>query len=176
MDKFKEFFSEDFLENKENNALHYLNKIFELENKTCAHFDLPEPQFIDVTKNEYDTKQNEINYSKQMFDSMCPKLNKDQKYIFDLLISENSKMFFIDGPGGSGKTFLYRTLIYYFVSIGKKIISMAWTGIASILLPKGMTSHRTFRLPLDLESIDVAFLEKKSEKQKLKNVDVIKRV
>ena len=34
---------------------------------------------------------------------------------------------------------------------------MAWTGIASILLPKGMTSHRTFRLPLDLSNIESAF-------------------
>ena len=42
---------------------------------------------------------------------------------------------------------------------------MAWTGIASILLPKGMTSHRTFRLPLDLNSIESAVLKFESEKK-----------
>ena len=54
-------------------------------------------------------------------------------------------MNFLDGPGGSGKTFLYKTLIHSFIKIKKKL-SMAWTGIASISLPKGMTNHRTFRL------------------------------
>ena len=33
---------------------------------------------------------------------------------------------------------------------------MAWTGIASILLSKEMTSHRTFRLPLDLNDIEIS--------------------
>ena len=42
---------------------------------------------------------------------------------------------------------------------------MAWTGIASILLPKGITSHRTFRLPLDLSTINTAFLNLESDKK-----------
>lgn len=50
---------------------------------------------------------------------------------------------------------------------------MAWTGIASILLPKGMTSHRTFRLPLDLTIIESAFLKLDSDKKKLREADVI---
>ena len=45
---------------------------------------------------------------------------------------------------------------------------MAWTGIASILLPKGMTSHRTFRLLLDLNNIETAFLKFESDKKKIK--------
>ena len=50
---------------------------------------------------------------------------------------------------------------------------MAWTGIASILLPKRMTSHKTFKLPLDLENIESAFLKLESEKKKLREVDAI---
>ena len=79
----------------------------------------------------------------------------------------------MDGLGGSGKTFLYKTLIYYFLSIGKRILSMAWAGIASILLPKGMTSHRTFRLPLDWSYIESAFLKFESDKKELREVDLI---
>ena len=59
-------------------------------------------------------------------------------------------MIFIDGSGGTGKTFLYKTLIHYYLGEGQKVVSITWTGIASILLPEGMTSHRTFKLPLDL--------------------------
>ena len=50
---------------------------------------------------------------------------------------------------------------------------MAWRGIASILLPKGMTSHRTFWLPLDLSNIESAFLKLDSDKRRLRETDVI---
>ena len=71
------------------------------------------------------------------FSDSFNKLTNDQKNIFDTLTNENSlkKLYFLDRAGGCGKTFLYKTLIYYFISIGKNIVSMAWTGIASILLP-----------------------------------------
>ena len=42
---------------------------------------------------------------------------------------------FIDGPGGTGNTFLYKALIHHYLGIGKKVLPMTWTGIASILLP-----------------------------------------
>ena len=41
---------------------------------------------------------------------------------------------------------------------------MAYTEIASISLPKGMTSHRTFRLPLDLNDKELSKLEIKKKK------------
>ena len=40
--------------------------------------------------------------------------------------------------------------------------------IASVLLPRGMTSHRTFKLPLDLNNIENAFLKLESDKKKIK--------
>ena len=115
---------------------------------------------------------NIIDY-KKLFDCMYSDLNEDQKSIFIELINNNHKMYFIDGPGGFGKTFLYKTLIYYILSIEKKVLSMAWTGIASVLLPRGMTSHRTFKLPLDLNNIENAFLKLESDKKKLRESDFI---
>ena len=56
----------------------------------------------------------------------------------------NKEIYFIDGHGSLGRTFLFKTLIYYFTSINKiltKFTSINLTNIASILLPKGMTSH-----------------------------------
>ena len=50
----------------------------------------------------------------------------------------------MNGPGGSTKGFLCKALRYYFISIDKNVLSMAWAGIVSILLPKEMTSHLTF--------------------------------
>ena len=45
---------------------------------------------------------------------------------------------------------------------------MAWTGIASILLPKGMTSHKTFNLPLDLNNTQNVFFKNEKDKIKLR--------
>ena len=82
-------------------------------------------------------------------------------------------MFYIDGTGGSGKTFLYKTLIHYYIANGNTVLSMAWTGIASILLPWGVTSHKAFKLPLDLSNTEVSFIKSKEDKNYLKSCDLI---
>ena len=169
-ENFKTYFSEDFHENKDNLALNHINNLLLLEDVSCKDFGLPEPEPI-INDIKYDNNITSI--SKEMFENMFTKLNEDQKFIFNELVNNMNKINFIDGPGGSGKTFLYKTLIYYFLSKGKNIISMAWTGIASILLPKGMTTHRTFRLPLDLSSIENSFLKLESDKKKLRETKVI---
>ena len=58
--------------------------------------------------------------------------------------------FFIDGPGGSGKTFVYQTLYYILKGHDKKVCTMAFTGIAATLLPEGKTVHKVFKLPVPL--------------------------
>jgi len=50
---------------------------------------------------------------------------------------------------------------------------MTWTGIASILLPRGMTSHRTFKLPLNLNDVETSFFKLESDKKKLRETDLI---
>ena len=50
---------------------------------------------------------------------------------------------------------------------------MAWTGIASLLLPQGRTSHRTFRLPLNLSEVEISTLNLETDKTKLREADVI---
>lgn len=84
-------------------------------------------------------------------------LNNEQKQIIiDILDALNTapkkdcKAFYIDGPGGSGKTFMYITLWYLLHALNKKVITMAFTGIAATLLPNGRTVHKTFGLPVPL--------------------------
>ena len=169
--KFNKYFTEDFNNNKDNRALQHINEILKNEEMSCKDFGLPEPDEILDINNE-NNEENTL-FCKQMFNNFFKQLNEDQKIIFTHILNNEHKIFFIDGPGGSGKTFLYKTLIYYFLSVEKKVLSMAWTGIASILLPKGMTSHKTFRLPLDLNNIESAFLKFESDKKKFREVTAI---
>ncbi|XP_074318422.1 uncharacterized protein LOC141655232 [Silene latifolia] len=59
--------------------------------------------------------------------------------------------FFIDGPGGTGKTFLYGALYAKVRSMGKICLPTATSGIAASNLPTGRTVHSRFKIPLDTD-------------------------
>ncbi|KAK8807140.1 hypothetical protein WA158_003899 [Blastocystis sp. Blastoise] len=98
-------------------------------------------------------------------------LNREQKEIFDrIMVSvnntqpHNNNMFFIDGPGGTGKTFLYNTLIKMIRTREKPVSAVAFTGIAATLLSGGSTSHSVFGLPLDLNEMSISHITRSSAK------------
>ncbi|XP_050207483.1 uncharacterized protein LOC126656902 [Mercurialis annua] len=65
--------------------------------------------------------------------------------------SGDGRLFFIYGHGGTGKTYLYKTIIYKFRSEGKIVLVVASSGIASLLLPGGRTAHSRFKIPINLD-------------------------
>ncbi|KAL5704116.1 hypothetical protein ACHQM5_022589 [Ranunculus cassubicifolius] len=64
------------------------------------------------------------------------------------LIMEVVGFFFINGAAGTGKTFLYNTIATQHRSEGKIVVMVASSGIASLLLNGGRTTHSTFKIPL----------------------------
>ena len=60
------------------------------------------------------------------------------------------KCYFIDGPGGTGKTYLYQSLIASVQSQGKSIVIVASTGIEATLL-NGITTHKAIEIPSVLD-------------------------
>jgi len=79
-------------------------------------------------------------------------LNSTQRSIYEQVLSSTNGVFFLDGPGGSGKTYLLTTIIEKFKSLGKKVIVVASSGIASLCLPHGSTAHSAFKIPLNATS------------------------
>lgn len=61
-------------------------------------------------------------------------------------------MFFLDGPGGTGKSFVLEQILADVRSNGNVALAVASSGIAAVLLTGGRTVHSRFRLPLQLES------------------------
>jgi len=61
------------------------------------------------------------------------------------------RQFFLDGPGGTGKTFVYRTLMSILRAQGADPIAVAPTGIAAALLPGGRTAHSMFAFRIDID-------------------------
>ncbi|CAG5059903.1 unnamed protein product [Parnassius apollo] len=83
------------------------------------------------------------------------------------------KCFFIDGPGGTGKTFIYKTLYYMLTGKRYRVKCMAFTGIASILLPNGRTFHKTFGLKVPLTPDSVSSIVPNSSKARhLAEIDI----
>lgn len=90
--------------------------------------------------------------------SRVNQLNDNQAAIYQEIVralaSDNNnyrpQLFFIDGPGGTGKTFLYNVLIDHVFAEGHQATPVAASGIAALLLTGGRTAHSTFGLPLDM--------------------------
>lgn len=57
-------------------------------------------------------------------------------------------MFFLNGPGGTGKTFVYNTVVHKVRSEGWIALCVASSGVASLLLHGGPTSHSMYYLPV----------------------------
>ena len=65
------------------------------------------------------------------------------------------KLIFVNGPGGSGKSYLHNTIITFLHKINVNVLPVAWTGIAANLLQYGRTVHTAFKLPLNINECTV---------------------
>lgn len=88
-------------------------------------------------------------------DKRYAQLNVDQKHCFDEIVTAvtnnpQNAHFFLQGAGGTGKTFLCQALCNYYRAQGKIVLCVASSGIAAKLLPEGRTSHSQFQIPLVL--------------------------
>jgi hypothetical protein len=109
------------------------------------------------------------------------KFNAGQFAAFSAIIdalcdeSDHDKLFFVDGPGGTGKTFLFNTLIDHVQgSLGKEVIVVASTGIAALILHGGNTAHTTFKIPLKIKANSTCDIPLRSRlSEKIKRADII---
>ncbi|VDO46348.1 unnamed protein product [Haemonchus placei] len=104
-------------------------------------------------------------------------LNVHQKAAADSISSTiddgNHQHFFIDGPGGSGKTLLYTALYHTLLGMRKNVICVAWTEIAANLLPNGRTASSAFKLNIHDNNRTCTMKRQLAEANILRNVSVI---
>ena len=65
--------------------------------------------------------------------------------------SDHGGLFFVDGPGGIGKTYLYRALLVTTRSYNKIVVATTTSGVAASIMPGGKTAHSHFKIPLTLD-------------------------
>ena len=96
-----------------------------------------------------------------------PRLNEDQRSAYERVLdsvrSSHGRMFFLNGPGGTGKTFVYNTLCHQLRSEGAIILCVASSGIVALLLKGGHTAHSMFKIPVeDIHSESMCAVTKES--------------
>uniref|UniRef100_A0A8C5PIX9 ATP-dependent DNA helicase n=1 Tax=Leptobrachium leishanense TaxID=445787 RepID=A0A8C5PIX9_9ANUR len=136
-----------------NSALLDIQEILIVNGKKCQDFGIPTPTDYStvLTTDIYDAvHQSHIGVQMQAA------LNDQQRETFEDILSATQndtlpqRCYFIDGPGGSGKTYLYQTLLHSFRGNKQIALAVASTGIAANLLEGGRTYHSQFKLPVPL--------------------------
>ncbi|CAA0811005.1 Unknown protein [Striga hermonthica] len=100
----------------------------------------------------------ELNYDRKALamehETLLGRMTGEQKGVYSRIMfavdSGAGGVFFVCGYGGTGKTYLWRTLSAALRSKGKIVLNVASSGIASLLLPGGRTAHSRFRIPISI--------------------------
>uniref|UniRef100_A0A6N2NAH5 ATP-dependent DNA helicase n=1 Tax=Salix viminalis TaxID=40686 RepID=A0A6N2NAH5_SALVM len=91
-------------------------------------------------------------------------LNHKQRVIYDSIIAaifaQKQALVFVHGHGGTGKTFLWHTIINRVRSESLIVLAVASSGIASLLLPNGRTAHSRFKIPLSIDESSTCAIKK----------------
>ncbi|KAK4519140.1 uncharacterized protein ATC70_009449 [Mucor velutinosus] len=102
------------------------------------------------------------------------RMNADQLQIYNTVLNSVNNpglgiptCFFIDGPGGTGKTYLYHALLTKVRAESGIALATASSGIAATLLPGGRTAHSTFKIPLKTDQTSTCHFSKQSNTAKL---------
>ncbi|XP_061347924.1 uncharacterized protein LOC133293370, partial [Gastrolobium bilobum] len=93
-------------------------------------------------------------------------LTDEQKAVYDKIVSAvtagNGGLFFLYGFSGTGKTFIWNTLSASIRSKAGIVLNVASSGIASLLLLGGRTTHSRFRIPIQINEDSTCNIKLKS--------------
>ena len=117
----------------------------------------------------------ELDYDKEAlhieFSRLKSSLTDEQQNILNKIMSSicsnKGGVFFVYGYGGTGKTFLWRTLTSLLRSEGNIVLTVASSGIASLLLPRGKTAHSRFHIPININEDSTCNIQQGSDLSEL---------
>lgn len=144
-------------EQLQNYGLAEIDIILQTHNKRLSDYNtMPEFHHESTAAQQNRLIYDELNYDRVSlaaeFLQLLSTMTTEQRAIFDKVVdrvqSHKPGLFFISGFGGAGKTYLWRALASYFRSKGEIVLTVASSGIASLLIPGGRTAHSRFCIPL----------------------------
>uniref|UniRef100_A0A6N2M9U0 ATP-dependent DNA helicase n=1 Tax=Salix viminalis TaxID=40686 RepID=A0A6N2M9U0_SALVM len=139
-----------------NYVLYELELLFNVASTSLEKYKLPMPNERLLAEIRNRLLREELNYDivdlKSQHSIAFPLLNQCQRNIYEYVVTtvmqKKQALIFVHGHGGTGKTFLWHTIISRIRSEGLIVLAVASSGIASLLLPGGCTAHSRFKIPL----------------------------
>jgi len=96
----------------------------------------------------YDIESEQQSFEEHMRNiQLVPDQLNAYQCIINSVLSGHGDAFFLCGPAGTGKTYVYKTVCHRLRSAVKIVLCVASSGIAALLLPGGRTAHSTFVTP-----------------------------
>jgi len=163
-EKHKEAMSEDYRHNNQSTfmveqmVLMDIQKLLQSMQKDIKMYPLPDIDDTydasrDIPREIFEEASIEANEDDV---ALSHTLNEEQQATYDEIMSsvdtEDGGLFFVDGPGGTGKTYLYRALVATIRSQKKIAVATATSGVAASIMPGGRTSHSRFKIPLTIDN------------------------
>ncbi|XP_050280553.1 uncharacterized protein LOC126721546 [Quercus robur] len=154
-----------------NYGLYEIEQILQQYGRSLRDYpQMPQPN-MDLIQNGNRLIQEEMLYDvsslKREHEILIFGLNNEQRIIYNSIMeavaTERGGMFFIYGHGGTGKTYLYRTILYGIRSKGKITLAVASSGIAALLLPGGRTAHSRFHIPINVNDDSTCDIKQRTQ-------------
>ncbi|PIA34480.1 LOW QUALITY PROTEIN: hypothetical protein AQUCO_03700032v1 [Aquilegia coerulea] len=157
-----------------------LDSILSMHDKSISDYDLPpvSDSFSDQSGiSDPIAQEHSIIISLEDL-QLINSLNEGQKIAFDQIVhsveQHESILYFVDGPGGTGKTFLYKAILAHVRSKGNIALATATSGLAATMMPGGRTAHSRFKIPVPTLSTSTCKIGKRSNlAQLLRETSVI---
>jgi len=119
---------------------------------------LPKTNYIPFVHGGNRLVEEELAYDRHSLtadaDNAKNRLNDDRRNTYETILNavtnKEGKLFFVYGNGGTGKTFVWTTLLSCLRGQGKIVLAIASSGIASLLLLGGRITHSRFKILINL--------------------------
>ncbi|XP_050878249.1 uncharacterized protein LOC127082069 [Lathyrus oleraceus] len=141
--------------------------------KEFAGMPYPSGYVVEQLGNKLIYEERSYNPAEQLqeYNNLFLNLTDEQRGVFKRIMeavnNQQGGVFFLYGYGGTGKTYMWRTLVSYIRSKKQICLTVASSGIASLLLPGGRTAHSMFKIPIPTMESSTCNIDKGSDRAEL---------
>jgi len=157
---------ESSIEQIESWALHSLRDALAKFSKTLKDFCLPTPSIAFDRLETHRLLEVERDYNFEVVMAI-ESLNDGQRAAYngvtDAYAAHHTKVTFIDGPGGTGKTYIENLILNVVRSRGDITLIVTSSGIAALQLSRGRTTHSYLKIPIAFDCTSFCYIHKQDD-------------
>jgi hypothetical protein len=162
---------EPSIEQIESWALHSLRDALAKFNKTLKDFGLPTPSvaFDQLKTNRLLEVERDYNVEVlqaevvMAIESLNDKQRAAYNGVIDAYAAHQAKVIFIDGLGGTGKTYIENLILNAMRLRGDIALDVTFSGIVALLLSGGRTAHSYLKIPIARDCTSFCYIRKQDD-------------